>query len=472
MNVQRSTELQFREISRSKHNLTFLYDFNGIIFTTTMWYPTVDFFHLEEKYTKGVMQKLYAHIFLFHGLKLQSLLPETMNIGPIAPFWNHRLQELWETSTLGCLGQWRQETNNMSYRGARSMSAPQVSQIGKPVKLNNDSGRLLVGNGGGKDSLLMLRMLDESDVKFDTFGINFHTAADPDHQFCLSENILQNFVNKPNINHRQYIVETFLNSPAASLHGVAGLSIPHIRDDEDTPNGHGIFGLLPVMLQYGYTDLCFGNEWSAESENLEVAGERVNHAWSKTIECEEIYERYIRAEFILNFSVFSFLKPLSDVLIYRLFNNIAKEGDIRRAYSCNLKPPWCGECPKCAYVWLSYLAYLYPKFKKELAHIFNGINPFNHPSLVQHYRQLMGVEGIKPYECVGEIDEVKLAFELCVINGFSGEAIDIYTSECRLDESEFHELIQKYSRSQIYNRLPRELENILSCNMNKISSLI
>lgn len=37
--------LKLVDCTRSKHNLTLLYQYNEIIFTTTLWYSTVDFHH-------------------------------------------------------------------------------------------------------------------------------------------------------------------------------------------------------------------------------------------------------------------------------------------------------------------------------------------------------------------------------------------------------------------------------------------
>ena len=48
--------------------------------------------------------------------------------------------------------------------------------------------------------------------------------------------------------------------------------------------------------------------------------------------------------------------------------------------------------------------------KQELIKIV-GINPLNDPAQLDGYRELLGLIGHKPFECVGEIDESRWAFK-------------------------------------------------------------
>ena len=43
------------------------------------------------------------------------------------------------------------------------------------------------------------------------------------------------------------------------------------------------------------------------------------------------------------------------------------------------------------------------------------------------YRQMLELENMKPFECVGDFDEAKLAFELCYRNckGLKGKAMEV-----------------------------------------------
>ncbi len=448
--------------TRSRHNLTFLYQYHEITFTTTLWYSTVDFHQLEEEYGQEYMGKLYFHILLFHGLKILSLKPTHLDLGEYAKYWSPQLQKVWERSVEQCLGQWRYESGNIDYSGVEVIAKDVPELKIEPIKLNAQDPPLLVCNGGGKDSVLMIRLLDERAISFDTFSINFHTHAYPEKMFELNEKHLDYLDHPPQKNHRQYIIESFLNSPAAKLHGVEDLEISLMHNDEDLPNAYGVFGILPIILQEKYTSICFGNERSAESENVQVNEQIINHAWSKTTECEILYQQYVQKEFIANLSIFSFLKPFSDVLVYRLLAKKVNPISLALAYSCNLNPPWCKLCPKCAYVWLSYMAYLAPEQVKAIVEVFGEENLFDCSDLQFYYRGLMGLESHKPFECVGEIEESKLAFEKCVERGVTGKAVDSYLQKARLDKDEYKKLWEKYNQIDLsYQYLPQQFQALL-----------
>ena len=64
-------------------------------------------------------------------------------------------------------------------------------------------------------------------------------------------------------------------------------------------------------------------------------------------------------------------------------------------------PLWCGECPKCHFTFLI----LAPVMDKErLLGIF-GQNLLDMPANERSFRELTGLAGQKPWECVGEIEE-------------------------------------------------------------------
>lgn len=173
-------------------------------------------------------------------------------------------------------------------------------------------------------------------------------------------------------------------------------------------------------------------------------------------------EDYIQQEFISNLTVFSLLKPMSDPLVYRLLSQKVRDDDLKLVYSCNTSPPWCKSCPKCAYVYLSYMAYVTPEQEKELQHFLGKENLFDRPDLQLYYRQLMGLEPHNAFECVGEIEENKLALEKCVERGFAGEAISSYIQEARLDKSQYQQLWKNFQQLDLsYQRLPPKLMEIL-----------
>jgi hypothetical protein len=69
---------------------------------------------------------------------------------------------------------------------------------------------------------------------------------------------------------------------------------------------------------------------------------------------------------------------------------------------------WCGECPKCAFTFLLLTPFIQ---RQELEQVW-GKNLLLDEKLETTYRQLLGIEGDKPLDCVGEIKESRTAMRL------------------------------------------------------------
>jgi len=69
---------------------------------------------------------------------------------------------------------------------------------------------------------------------------------------------------------------------------------------------------------------------------------------------------------------------------------------------------WCGECSKCANTYLLFAPFIK---REELDSLFGGKSLFENPKLVKDFKGLLGVgDEIKPFECVGEIADLRFAY--------------------------------------------------------------
>jgi hypothetical protein len=76
---------------------------------------------------------------------------------------------------------------------------------------------------------------------------------------------------------------------------------------------------------------------------------------------------------------------------------------------------WCGNCPKCANSFLLFAPFVEAN---ELKSIFEGQDLFAKQSLEYTFKGLLGIDGIsKPFECVGEIDELRSAYHWAISKG-------------------------------------------------------
>ncbi|MBL4894814.1 MAG: hypothetical protein JKY59_08130 [Emcibacter sp.] len=65
---------------------------------------------------------------------------------------------------------------------------------------------------------------------------------------------------------------------------------------------------------------------------------------------------------------------------------------------------WCCDCPKCRFVFLALAPFI---GKGGMVDIF-GRDILNDKTQEDGFRELLGLKGHKPFECVGEIGECRL----------------------------------------------------------------
>jgi hypothetical protein len=188
-------------------------------------------------------------------------------------------------------------------------------------------------------------------------------------------------------------------------------------------NGHvpvtAIISAIAVLVAalHDRSEVVMSNEWSASRGNLELAGRTVNHQYSKSFEYEQDFRAALAASVGATVDWFSLLRPFSELWVARRFAGLTRFHHV--VHSCNrafyLDPAkrldgWCGRCDKCCFIDLILSPFLPAE---DLAAIFGGREPLADPSLLEQFTVLLGLgEGIKPFECVGDIDECRTAAAL------------------------------------------------------------
>jgi len=105
------------------------------------------------------------------------------------------------------------------------------------------------------------------------------------------------------------------------------------------------------------------------------------------------------------------LRPFSELQIAKQFAAFEKYHGIFK--SCNLgskTDSWCADCPKCLFVYCILLPFME---QEKLVKIF-GKNMLQEESLKETFDGLVGFTPIKPFECVGTVDEINLSLSLAV----------------------------------------------------------
>ncbi len=188
-------------------------------------------------------------------------------------------------------------------------------------------------------------------------------------------------------------------------------------------NGHvpvtGIISAIGVMAAVldGRDALVMSNEWSSSVGNLEVDGRTVNHQWSKSLAFEAAFRAVLAGSLGTGVDYFSRLRPYTELLIADRF---AQLGDYHLAFqSCNrgfhIDPArrldhWCGQCDKCAFIDLILAPFL---DASRLREVFAGREPLDDLDLLPRFQALVDTSGaLKPWECVGEVNECRAAVAL------------------------------------------------------------
>jgi hypothetical protein len=247
--------------------------------------------------------------------------------------------------------------------------------------------RALLPTGGGKDSLVSVELLETLELDYSPFAVN----------------------------PKGPILSSIEAIGCAPVFVTRRLDPEMIRLGQEPGyyNGHvpstAINSMIAALcaLLYGYDRIILSNERSASEGNVVFDGRDANHQYSKSLAFERRIANVLSTATGGALRYFSLLRPYSEAKIARLF---ARETRFDHVFSsCNRNfrlsghdgPLWCGECPKCHFVFLIFAPVM---DKARLLGIF-GKDLLDDPAHEGSYRELTGLAGQKPWECVGEILE-------------------------------------------------------------------
>jgi hypothetical protein len=214
------------------------------------------------------------------------------------------------------------------------------------------------------------------------------------------------------------------------------------------------------MLLFGYSSVIVANERSSDEGNVRYRGKDINHQYSKSFRFERLFDEYLRTYLISNGTYFSFVRPLYELQIGKLFSNFPEFFDLFKSCNRNRSDSWCGRCPKCLSVFLTMYPFV-PRF--ALRKIF-GSDLFENEQNISILRELAGFE-VKPFECVATTAEVVAALALSIAKvqaaGESLPAVLQWASQhvpAVTDTGRAESLLSAYGP----HRIPQELENFLT----------
>jgi len=246
--------------------------------------------------------------------------------------------------------------------------------------------RFLIAVGGGKDSIVTLELLKQANQEINCFALNPTPAINKIIKAgkCLNPIIVQRTIDKKLLNLNK---KSFLNghTPFSAYLAFLGVALGIIFD---------------------YKHIAFSNERSSNEGNVKYLSKIINHQYSKSFDFEKKFRDYSKKYLARNIEYFSFLRPLYEIQIAKLFSNYSKYfpvflscNEAHKTQSGTRKPiqKWCGNCSKCLFVFMS----LYPFIETEKLISVFGQNLFENKELLSIMKELTGEANFKPFECVG-----------------------------------------------------------------------
>ncbi len=256
--------------------------------------------------------------------------------------------------------------------------------------------RALVGIGGGKDSIVAAKLLQEHGEDITALLVETQ-KKDP-----ISDGVISKLKIGSLVISRQMDAKIFEPLP-------------------ESFNGHipisAIFAFLGYLAAviYDYATVIVANEFSSNFGNVNYLGEEVNHQWSKSAEFEKLFQEYVGKFICPDIAYFSLLRPYYEIRIVEMFSRhkeyFSTFTSCNRNFRIHKERPktlWCGECPKCVFVWTLLSAYL---SKDELSKMF-GKNLYADEKLLPVFSDVLGWGKMKPFDCVGTFDEARAALFL------------------------------------------------------------
>jgi len=397
--------LRLTEVVRGRTSIAVACALDDLRFHATVWYSDVDLDALAREHGDEALDRIAFHIALFQINAVASLRPDVIELGAYARFLTPELASLWQTVFHNVWAQWRWEHGLRGYM-------PQLAEVANaapaaPLHVRTGDVELLAFCGGGKDSLVAMKLLERAGLPFATLGYAHSIYGPAAYQHALLDRVAEATA-RVRV-ERQWIVDDFLDAPVVQLRPDLGA-----RSLLAAETPASVFAALPIALARGYRGLVVAHEASANAANLDWDGEPVNHQWGKSWAAEQLLDRYVQQHLVANLRYFSVLAPVHDEVIFELLARDAELAPL--THSCNVRKPWCGECAKCAYVWLQFAAHL----PADLVEQTFPRNLGERASNEHHFRALLGLSEHTPFECVGSAPEARLAVALARQRGALG----------------------------------------------------
>ena len=184
-----------------------------------------------------------------------------------------------------------------------------------------------------------------------------------------------------------------------------------------------------------------------------MPGTDINHQYSKSVAFERDFREYVALHLNDKIQYFSFLRPLNEMQIALLFSKCEAYHEVFRSCNAGSKTDsWCGKCPKCLFTWLILSPFL---SRQRLTEIF-GKDLLIDPELRPIFEELNGTSAVKPFECVGTVEEVRACVD------FMNDRVGTIVEDSPKGDATVEEILKRFNHEHF---LPEKFVNLLKSKL-------
>ncbi|MDO4979175.1 MAG: hypothetical protein Q4E47_03425 [Candidatus Saccharibacteria bacterium] len=281
-----------------------------------------------------------------------------------------------------------------------------------------------VGNlaleSGGKDSLLVSALMNEAGIKYTPWYLS--SSPEGEHPAVI-DNLFDELVrSKASIAIRELDLEHLRQSGGFNGHVPITYITQSLALIQAILNNQNTV-ITSIAQEGGEPHSIISSSGQILSPNTDTstmpAALKVNHQWSKTWEAEQLFAEYVEKYISPDLHVGSPIRRFSELRVAELFIrkcwqkygysfSSCNNANYRQGNS-NKSLRWCSNCAKCANTYLLFCPFLPPQ---NLQALFADKDLFAIKELEDTFKGLLGVDGVlKPFECVGTIDELRFAYQ-------------------------------------------------------------
>ncbi len=357
-------------------------------------------FHSAGEYDSDTLERALFLSFLLIGTSYYKTFPTTDVVfekGTIDSWQADFLNNIYQEG----LSQFAFENNLTRHDLAQFTASNEPS----PTAIEYLGKGKLVLQSGGKDSLLTVSLLNDAHEVYTPW----YLSSSAHHPKVLDE------LGQPLVVAERIIDREALRDAQADGAKNGHVPVTYIVQS---------IALIQAIL-LGKNEVLVSIAHEGEEPHAMIGDLPVSHQWSKTWQAEQAFADYIERYISPDIHLGSPLRRYSELRVAELFVMHAYEKFGHRFSSCNRanyqqgadnsELHWCGECPKCANSFLLFAPFL---DAEELKSLFAGQDLFEKPLLQETFKGLLGIDGVmKPFECVGEVEELRSAYHTAQAKG-------------------------------------------------------